>query len=137
MAQSLGHKPFDNAGHCATVRLGSRRNIAHQFGVQRAGLPARCLQPTIRREVGMHGYELLFKGDGADQIQEERLARSVFADYKPNAGAAIGDPFDVSQERFHLFRSADLDQMQCRTWNHSGTERLENGVAVFGTNGCH
>ena len=79
-ARAEADEPLDDAAHRATVGLGAGGDVAHQLGEQAAGLAAGGVQPAVGGQVGVHGDELAFQRDGADQVQEERLARAVLAD---------------------------------------------------------
>jgi hypothetical protein len=47
----------------------------------------------------MHGDQLLFERNRANQIQEERFARAIFPDNDTEARAAVSDTFYIPHKR--------------------------------------
>jgi hypothetical protein len=84
------------------------------------------VETPIWVEVGLHCDELFLERNGTDQVQEERLAGTVFADDETEGRASVRDAIDVRHERTDLLDATDLDQMLSLAWHHSGTKRLQN-----------
>src|SRR6202022_3518995 len=59
ICSSTGNKLFYDGGQRSAIGLRSRRQIAHQLGVERAGLAAARMQAPVGIQVSVGNHELL------------------------------------------------------------------------------
>ncbi|MPN08535.1 hypothetical protein SDC9_155818 [bioreactor metagenome] len=71
---------LDDARQRTPIRFRSGRQVAHEFGVEGAGLTAAGVKTPIRVQVGRRHHELLLKCHGTHQVQKEGLASAVLTD---------------------------------------------------------
>ena len=127
---SGGDEPFHYAGKRSAVGRGAGREIAHQLGVQPAGLAAGRVQPPVRGEVGRGGDELLLRRDRRGQVKEKRLSRAVVADDEPDHRAAVRDPVEVAADGGDLVGPAYLDVGEPAPRDDACSQGADDGVAV-------
>ncbi|MGC4107221.1 MAG: hypothetical protein QM753_12935, partial [Thermomicrobiales bacterium] len=129
IGQRLGDEALDHAGHRAAIWLGPGGHVAHQFGVEAACLASGGVEAAIRREVGVDGDELLLERNRADDVEEERLARTVFADHEPHRRPAIGNPLDIGEQRADFVDAPDLHVLLPGARHDARSQQLQQGVA--------
>ena len=86
---SLADKPLHHAGQCPAIWLCPRREVSGHLRIKPSGLSAGRVNAAIRCQIREHHDEAFLQGDEADQVHEERLARSVFPDDEPDRRSAI------------------------------------------------
>lgn len=72
-------------------------------------------------QIGMNGDKSFLKGNGSYQIQEKRLAGTVFTDDETDAGTVVGNPLNVLDERCYLVDSSHLDKVLAGAGNYPGS----------------
>lgn len=80
------------------------------------------MKPAIRVQVGMHGHEFSLHGDGAHQVQKERLARTVFADHDPKGRATFDQPTDILDQCVEFAYPSHLNQVLADARNNAGAQ---------------
>ena len=94
------------------IGLCPRREVSGHLSIQPPSLSAGRVNAAIWRQIREHHDQAFLQGDEADQVHEERLARSVFPDDEPDCRSAIGYPVHVLNELFNLPDAADLNMAQ-------------------------
>ncbi len=74
-----GDEFLHHTGQCTSLRLRSRREIAHQLGVKRSGLSAGGVEAPVGVEVSAGHHQLSFHRNGANQVEEEGFTSAIFA----------------------------------------------------------
>src|SRR5436190_15299228 len=80
LLHAFSDEPLDHAGKRTPLGLGARRHITHGFGIKRPRLSPCRMQPAIGRKIRTQRYAFPLHGDQAHEIEEEGLARAIFAD---------------------------------------------------------
>jgi hypothetical protein len=80
----------------------------------------------------MSGQQAFLKSDGTNQLKKEGLARSVFADNKTDAGAAIGNTLQIADQRPNFLNPTDLNVLEAQARDNARRKGLQDGVSFPG-----
>ena len=129
----LSDKPLDHGGESAALGVRARGEIPRELSVEIPCLSACRVDAPIRREIAVHGHDVLLQRGRADQVKEEALSAAVLSNHESDRRPPVDDPVQIPQQRRHLARAPDLDVLEPASGHHTGCQRLENRIAITGT----
>ena len=109
---------------CPALGRCLRRHIADELAVRRESLPARPLQASLGREIGIHHDEILCHHIAANRLQKEALAAAVASNDKAERSPAALDHLHIGEQCLNLAAPSDGDVRKADARHNTALERI-------------
>ena len=109
---------------CPALGRCLRRHITDELTIRRESLPARPLQASLGREVGIHHDEILCHDIAADRLQKEALSTAVASNDKAERSPATLNHLHIGEQCLDLAAPSDGDVREADARHNTALERI-------------